>query len=102
MCDSYTPSLGFEPATHTVASGRSSATEWYIRAYASVPAGDHVSDAGSNRSARSVAVVASLCVPDPPIATILPVGSITAFMSMRGPDIDGSERHVGEGTERSM
>src|SRR5690242_15851493 len=67
-----------------------------------VPAGVHVSVAGSNRSAFSVAVLLVLSSAEPPSARILPVGRMTASIWMRGPDIDAVVRQLGLGWDRSM
>src|SRR5829696_5433126 len=102
MCDSHTPEAGLEPPTHTVPSGSSSALEWYIRGYAIVPAGDHVCVAGSNISALSAAVVASLNFSEPPRATILPFGRRTAFIVVRFAAIGGRFTHCSGHTSRSI
>ena len=67
-----------------------------------VPAGVHVSVAGSNRSAASVAVLAVLSSCEPPSARILPVGRMTASIWMRGPDIGFVKRQAGLDCDRSM
>ena len=67
-----------------------------------MPAGDHVSVAGSNRSAARLALVTSSLIADPPLAITRPFGRSTALISIRGCDIDGSKRHWGDGCERSM
>src|SRR5437868_914832 len=98
MCPSHQSRVGLEPATHTVASGSSSALEWYMRAYDAVPADVHVWALGvhdavwgnvgsANVSAFRCAVVESLKLVEPPSVRILPLGSSTAFMVTRGTDI---------------
>src|SRR6185369_5399783 len=89
IVSSHVPCSGFEPATSTVASGIRSATEWYIRGRAMVPARVQVSVSGSKRSAPRLAVLAVLFCTEPPSARTLPVGRSTAFIWMRGADIEG-------------
>src|SRR5215469_4864488 len=67
-----------------------------------VPAGLHVSLAGSNRSVLSVAVLLVLSRAEPPSARIFPVGRMTASIWMRGPDIEAVVRQLGFGWDRSM
>src|SRR6266508_815640 len=102
MRSSYVPRIGFEPAIITVASGSSSATEWYRRGYWATPADDHVSVAGSKRSAARLALPTSSLTNEPPLASTLPLGRITALIWMRGSDIGGSERHAGDVCDRSI
>src|SRR3989442_14727945 len=66
------------------------------------PADDHVRVAGSKRSAPRLAVVESSSRAEPPSARILPVGRITAFISMRGADIGGSACQGSVGAPRSI
>src|SRR5437867_4540051 len=86
----------------TVASGRSRATEWYNRAYAAAPAGDHVSVTGSKRSAARLAVVSSSLLAEPPLANTFPLGSMVALNWTRGNDIGAMRRHWGVACDRSI
>src|SRR5690348_18315212 len=108
MLGSYTPCFGFEPAVATVASGSSSATEWYRRGNLAKPAppglaDDHDPVAGSNRSAPRVAVVASSLTREPPCTKSFPFGRSTEFPSTRGPEgMSPILTQAGLGLDRSI
>src|ERR1700741_807174 len=64
---------------------------------------DHFPVAGSNKSAPSVAVVASLLTLDSPCTKTLPFGRSTELPSTRAPDgISPILTQVGVGLEKSM
>src|SRR5262245_47870830 len=86
----------------TVASGRSSATEWYNREYAAVPAELMVLVAGLYRSACLPAGLGLSLLTGPPSASTVPLGRMTAFIWMRPVDIVGPGDQLGEAAERSM
>src|SRR5437868_2575337 len=88
----------------TVASGRSSATEWYSREYEAVPAELKELVPGSYRSARLPAGEGLSLLTEPPSASTLPLGRMTAFIWMRPVDIEGPGVQVQScgSAERSM
>src|SRR5262245_7261150 len=86
----------------TVASGSSSATEWYSREYEAVPPELKVLVIGSYRSACLPGVLGTSLFTEPPSASTLPLGRMTAFIWMRPVDILGPGVQLGEAAERSM
>src|SRR5262252_1430146 len=86
----------------TVASGRSSATEWYSREYEAVPPGPKVLVTGSYKSACLPCGCGLSLLIEPPSASILPLGRMIAFIWVRPVDILGPGVHCGEAAERSM
>jgi len=86
----------------TVASGSSKAVEWYRREYAAVPPELKVWETGSYRSARLPGVSGDSLFSEPPSASTLPLGKMTAFIWIRPVDMLGPAVQLGEAAERSM
>src|SRR4029450_7241330 len=86
----------------TVASGRSRATEWYSRENEAVPAELKVFVTGSYRSACLPAWSGMPWCTEPPPASTVPLGRMTAVIWMRPVDILGPDVQRGDAAERSM
>src|SRR5215471_6892940 len=86
----------------TVASGSSSAVEWYSREYEAVPPEPKVLLTESYRSACLLAGAGLSLFTEPPSASTLPLGRMMAFISTRPVDILGPGVQLGEAAERSM
>src|SRR5512133_809205 len=87
---------------NTVASGRSSAAEWYSREYDALPPELKLLETGSYRSACLPGLSGLSLFNEPPSASTLPLGSMTAFIWIRPVDILGPGVQLGEAAERSM
>src|SRR3954447_22856718 len=86
----------------TVASGSSSAVEWYRREYEAVPPELMVLAMGSYKSACLPAGSGLSLLTEPPSARTLPFGRIMAFIWIRPVDMDDAGFQAGVVSERSM
>src|SRR5216683_2744509 len=86
----------------TVAFGRSSAVEWYSSEYDAVPAELKLLVTGSYRSACLPAGLGLSLFTDPPSASTLPLGRMTAFIWIRPVDMLGPGVQVGLAVDRSI
>src|SRR5262245_33034041 len=103
MAASYFPrDPGLLPMLMTVASGRSNAVEWYSREYVAAPPELNVPVSGSYRSAVLPGVFGVSLFTEPPSASTLPLGRMTAFIWMRPVDMLGPGVQLGEVKDRSM